>query len=58
MGKKFRDSVLSLGGSASPEKIFRTFRGRGATTKALIRHCGLTNNNSGLISSKEEVLLD
>jgi len=41
IGKKYRDSVLSLGGSRSPNKVFKDFRGRLPSTKALIRHSGL-----------------
>ena len=41
IGKKFRESILSLGGSLSPEKVFLTFRGRKPSTEALIRHSGL-----------------
>ena len=44
IGKRFRDTILSLGGSKSPDKIFKAFRGRTATTKALIRHSGLAVN--------------
>ncbi|KGG12289.1 MULTISPECIES: M3 family metallopeptidase [Prochlorococcus] len=40
-GKKFRETVLSLGGSLHPSEVFRLFRGRSANTKALIRHTGL-----------------
>tara|TARA_B100001250_G_C19344129_1_gene590361 strand:- start:96 stop:635 length:540 start_codon:yes stop_codon:yes gene_type:complete len=41
IGKKYRDSVLSLGGSRSPKQVFKQFRGRLPSTKALIRHSGL-----------------
>ena len=40
-GRRFRDTVLSLGGSRSPADIFEAFRGRGPSTEALIRHSGL-----------------
>ncbi|WP_320664217.1 M3 family metallopeptidase [Prochlorococcus sp. MIT 1223] len=40
-GRRFRDTVLSLGGSRSPSKVFEAFRGRQPSTKALIRHSGL-----------------
>jgi len=40
-GARFRDTVLSLGGSHSPADIYEEFRGRPATTEALIRHSGL-----------------
>ena len=41
-GARFRDTVLSLGGSQSPEAVFQAFRGREASSDALIRHSGLT----------------
>ena len=41
-GARFRDTVLSLGGSQSPEEVFQAFRGREASSDALIRHSGLT----------------
>jgi len=40
-GRRFRDTVLSLGGSRSPAEIFEAFRGRQPSTEALIRHSGL-----------------
>ena len=40
-GQRFRDTVLSLGGSRSPAEIYQAFRGRAASTEALIRHSGL-----------------
>jgi oligopeptidase A len=40
-GRRFRDTILSLGGSEPPMEIFRKFRGREPTTEALLRHSGL-----------------
>ena len=40
-GARFRDTVLSMGGSRSPAEVFEAFRGRPASTEALIRHSGL-----------------
>ncbi len=40
-GHRFRDTVLALGGSQHPMKIFESFRGRGPTPDALLRHAGL-----------------
>jgi len=40
-GQLFRDTVLSLGGSQKPAEIYQSFRGRTASTEALIRHSGL-----------------
>ena len=40
-GRRFRDTVLSLGGSRAPAEIFEAFRGRQPSSEALIRHSGL-----------------
>ncbi|TDI39575.1 MAG: M3 family peptidase [Acidobacteria bacterium] len=40
-GKRFRDTILSLGGSESPMEVFKRFRGREPSTEALLRHSGL-----------------
>jgi oligopeptidase A len=38
MGKKYRDTILALGGSLHPEEVYIKFRGRPANTEALLRH--------------------
>lgn len=40
-GRRFRDTVLSLGGSRHPMEVFKSFRGREPSTAALLRHRGL-----------------
>ena len=40
-GRRFRDTVLAMGGSRHPLEVFRAFRGRDATPDALLRHSGL-----------------
>ena len=40
-GRRFRDTVLALGGSRSPKQVFESFRGRDPSTTALLRHSGL-----------------
>ena len=40
-GARFRDTVLSLGGSVHPSTVFTTFRGRDMTPEALLRRYGL-----------------
>lgn len=42
VGKKFRDTVLALGGSHHPMDIFVSFRGRKPSTEALLRHSDLS----------------
>jgi len=41
VGKKFKDTVLSLGGSLHPMEVFQEFRGREPQTEPLLRHSGL-----------------
>merc|ERR1740138_1013552 len=43
VGRRFRDTVLALGGGTSPSDVFRAFRGRDPSPEALLRHSGLTN---------------
>jgi oligopeptidase A len=40
-GRRFRETVLSLGGSLDPQAVFAAFRGREPSSEALIRHSGL-----------------
>ena len=41
-GRRFRDTVLALGGSRPPSAVFAAFRGRPPSTEALLRHAGLS----------------
>ncbi|ERN41816.1 Zn-dependent oligopeptidase [Rubidibacter lacunae KORDI 51-2] len=40
-GRRFRDTVLGMGGSEHPMAVFREFRGREPQTAPLLRHSGL-----------------
>ncbi|KAI5081968.1 hypothetical protein GOP47_0001711 [Adiantum capillus-veneris] len=40
-GRRFRETVLALGGGRPPLKVFVDFRGREPSTEALLRHNGL-----------------
>lgn len=40
-GRRYRDTILALGGSRPPMEVFESFRGRAPTTEALLRHSGL-----------------
>lgn len=40
-GKRYRNTILALGGSQAPIEIFKAFRGREPNTEALLRHSGL-----------------
>ena len=42
IGKKFKDTILSLGGSLPALDVFKLFRGREPQTDSLIRHLGLS----------------
>ena len=41
VGRRFRTTVLSLGGSQHPMDIYREFRGREPDPTALLKHSGL-----------------
>ncbi len=41
VGRRFRSTVLALGGSVPPMEVFERFRGRAPDTEALLRHNGL-----------------
>lgn len=41
LGKRYRDTVLSLGGGQHAGEVFHAFRGREPSTEALLRHSGL-----------------
>ncbi|MEO1146064.1 MAG: M3 family metallopeptidase [Cyanobacteria bacterium J06638_22] len=40
-GRRFRETVLALGGGQHPMEVFKAFRGREPDTKPLLRHSGL-----------------
>jgi len=40
-GKRYRETVLALGGALHPMEVFKAFRGREPSTVALLRHSGL-----------------
>lgn len=40
-GRRFRDTVLALGGGRPPADVFRDFRGRDPSPEALLRHNNL-----------------
>ncbi|CAM9322959.1 unnamed protein product, partial [Discosporangium mesarthrocarpum] len=40
-GRRFRETVLALGGGAPPMEVFEAFRGRTPSPEALLRHSGL-----------------
>ena len=42
-GRRYRDTVLALGGSRPAMEVFRAFRGREPSTAALLRHSGFTD---------------
>ncbi|BAZ12893.1 oligopeptidase A [Calothrix sp. NIES-4071] len=40
-GRRYRETVLALGGSKHPMEVFKNFRGREPSTEPLLRHNGL-----------------
>ena len=42
VGRRFRETVLALGGGRHPKDVYREFRGRDPTPDALIGHYGLS----------------
>lgn len=40
-GRRFRDTVLALGGGRAPGEVFKDFRGREPSVEALLRHSNL-----------------
>ena len=44
-GRRFRDTVLSLGGGEDPMAVFERFRGRPPEPDALLRHSGLRSGD-------------
>jgi oligopeptidase A len=42
-GRRFRDTVLALGGSRHPLEVFRQFRGREPSPRALLKQTGLAS---------------
>jgi oligopeptidase A len=40
-GRKFRDTVLAMGGGKHPAEVYKAFRGRDPQPEALLRHSGL-----------------
>jgi len=42
-GRRFRETVLGMGGGQHPSEVFRAFRGRDPSPEALLRHSGLVS---------------
>ena len=42
-GRRYRDTVLALGGSRHPMEVFKAFRGREPSSAALLGHAGLAS---------------
>ena len=40
VGRRFRDTVLAMGGGEDPMTVFKSFRGREPSPEALLRHNG------------------
>ncbi len=44
-GRRFRDTLLALGGGTDPAEVFRLFRGRAPSIAPLLRHFGLSTGD-------------
>lgn len=51
IGRRFRNTVLALGGSQHPMDVFKAFRGREPSTQALLRHRGLARQTASTIAA-------
>ena len=40
-GRRFRETVLAMGGGKHPSDVYKAFRGRDPSPDALLRHAGL-----------------
>lgn len=40
-GRRFRETVLAMGGGKHPSKVYKAYRGRDPSPEALLRHSGL-----------------
>mmetsp|Transcript_39638 Transcript_39638/g.40404 ORF Transcript_39638/g.40404 Transcript_39638/m.40404 type:complete len:760 (+) Transcript_39638:49-2328(+) len=45
-GRRFRETVLAMGGGKHPSDVFRAFRGRDPSPDALLRHSGLVGKSA------------
>ncbi|MBQ7190726.1 MAG: M3 family metallopeptidase [Kiritimatiellae bacterium] len=41
IGRRYRETILALGGGVDPERVFKLFRGRAPRIQAILRHSGL-----------------
>ena len=46
-GRRFRETVLAMGGGTHPSEVFQAFRGRDPSPEALLRHSGLSVGEEG-----------
>ena len=46
IGRRYRDTILALGGGRHPMDVYRDFRGREPNPEALLRHSGLLTRES------------
>jgi oligopeptidase A len=46
-GRRYRDTILALGGGTPPMAVFQAFRGRPPAVDALLRHAGLQQGQPG-----------
>lgn len=54
VGKRFRNTFLTYGGSVHPSEVFRRFRGRDPSVNALLRSVGLKAAGKSKVSGDEK----
>ncbi|XP_038223482.1 probable cytosolic oligopeptidase A [Zerene cesonia] len=52
IGKRYKDSFLSVGGSCHPSEVFRRFRGRDPSPQALLNNLGLSTKTAKITEEK------
>lgn len=55
IGSRFRETYLTVGGSYSANEVFRKFRGRDPSPKALLKNLGL-DVKAGMLENTNETI--
>ena len=55
IGKRFRETVLAMGGGEHPSEVYRQFRGKDASPDALLRHSGLLKGADNFVKNYDKL---
>lgn len=55
VGRRYRETFLALGGARHAGEVFRAFRGRDPSTRALLRQLGLAHGEGGAIATEAAI---